>query len=146
VTEMPFDTSAADRAKEDLATAEADETRDQIMSIAKTSALALVVGIVLLLAWRASRRTRRNEVTLAELARLDTDAAATALTGRDRMPELDGRGDDETAALAAGPADPAAPAELEQRSTRPEDIAQIVNRQPEEVAQILRAWLAERKA
>jgi flagellar M-ring protein FliF len=106
----------------------------------------MIVVILLLLAWRASRRTRRNEVTLAELSRLDTDTAATALAGPDRMAELSGRGDDELAAVEAGPAEPTAQLELARSGGRQEDISQIVSRQPDEIAQILRGWLAERRA
>jgi flagellar M-ring protein FliF len=147
VTQMPFDTTAAKQAKEDLAQADAEEERAQLFSTAKTAGLVLVVAILLLLAWRASRRTRRNEVTLAELSRLDTDVAANAIAGPDRRPELTSGTHDDTLAVEAAPTElPRLPAPVDHRMARREDISQIVSRQPEEIAQILRSWLAERRA
>jgi flagellar M-ring protein FliF len=131
VAAMPFDTSAAENAQKALADSAAAETAAKQESLIKTAALALVVLILLFLAWRASRRAKkRKALSPAELAHLEAMQAALE---QQRLAELN----------AAIPA-PAIEAAREDESLeeRQREIEQMVEDQPEEMAALLRGWLA----
>jgi flagellar M-ring protein FliF len=102
------------------------------------------VVVLLFLAWRASRRAKkRSRLTPAEMAHLEQ--AQVALE-RSRAAALPGREDGATAAIeSAGPPalESAATAE---REAHQRNIATMVQQQPDEVAQLLRGWLADRRA
>jgi flagellar M-ring protein FliF len=135
VSAMPFDTSAEQARKDALAQAGVAEQQDQMMSYIRIGAMAFVVLVLLFLAWRASRRNKRSKLTEAELAQLEEMQAALE---RQRQLELAGGGT--LPALEAGhnPDD-------EHREARQKEIAQMVEDQPDEVAALLRGWLAERR-
>jgi flagellar M-ring protein FliF len=132
VSAMPFDTSAATAAKDALAASAAAEKSQKQTSLIRTGAMALVVLILLFLAWRASRRNRkRKALSPAELAHLEAMQAALEQK--------------QLAELNAGIPSPALP------GPKPEDLAveerqreieQMVEDQPEEIAALLRGWLA----
>lgn len=134
VTAMAFDTTGAEAAAEELAAAEEAARQAEMMELARTVAIAVVIAIVLLLAWRSSRKQRREVVHLpADLRRIG-----------DGVLDLDS--EEETTAVALGGAaghalEPGAAHRLEVRA----DVAELVDRQPEEVAQLLRGWLADRR-
>ncbi|OLB66357.1 MAG: flagellar M-ring protein FliF [Actinobacteria bacterium 13_2_20CM_2_72_6] len=140
VSAMPFDESAAEKAKQTEATASKAEAQAQIMSMAKTGGMALGILVLVLLAWRASRRSRNTALTAGETAALDRIQAV--LEKRD-TPALGEGGGTEALALGAGSAGPDADAlALEARH---HEISEMVEQQPDEVAQLLRGWLAERR-
>lgn len=134
VSTMAFDTTAADAAAEELAAAEAAQQRAEMMELARTVAIALVIALGLFLAYRSSRKPRREAVTLTD---------ALALQPADDLLDLDSEEND--FALRGGrerQLEPAAARRLEVQS----EVAELVDRQPEEVAQLLRGWLADRRA
>ena len=63
VSAMPFDTSAEQARKDALAQAGAAEQQDQLMSYIRIGAMAFVVLVLLFLAWRASKRNKRSQLT-----------------------------------------------------------------------------------
>jgi flagellar M-ring protein FliF len=137
VSAMPFDTSAEQARKDALAQAGAAEQQDQLMSYIRIGAMAFVVLVLLFLAWRASKRNKRSKLTEAELAQLEEMQAALE---RQRQLELAGGG-----TLTALEAGLAPSADDESREARQKEIAQMVEDQPDEVAALLRGWLAERR-
>ena len=89
-------------------------------------------------AWRASRRSKRSALTqdeLAELARmqaaLEAAEGATAIESGGGALALEG---------------PQVDHEAEEREARQKEIADMVSNQPDEVAQLLRGWLADRRS
>jgi flagellar M-ring protein FliF len=143
VTAMPFDHTVAEQVEKDAAEAKKADTLEQQISWAKTGGAVLAVVVLMFLAWRASRRARkRSGLTPAELAHLEQAQAALE---RSRTVAIAGREGDATAAIEGGPpalesASVAADREAHQRS-----IATMVQQQPDEVAQLLRGWLADRR-
>jgi flagellar M-ring protein FliF len=135
VSQMPFDGTAAADAQKALADAQKADQQAQWMSMAKTGGLVLLVLLLVFFAWRASRKPKRSEVTYAEMERLDADEAAeldayraAELTASNRM------------ALEVGTR-PQVDPHVEKR----DEINAMVDKQPDEVAQLLRGWLADRR-
>ncbi|MET0423915.1 MAG: flagellar basal-body MS-ring/collar protein FliF [Actinoplanes sp.] len=134
VSAMPFDTSAAQAAQQALSAATTAEQTAKQTSLIKTGALAAVVLALLFLAWRASRRAkRRRSLTPEERKHLEDMQAALE---QQRLAELNQAipgqmleaGQDNTDVLA--------------RQERQREIEQMVKDQPEEMAVLLRGWLA----
>lgn len=134
VTAMPFDTTAAKQAQKELAQAAKDKQNAQTMSLAKTVAIVLLVVVVLI--WLA-RRSRKVERTPVYLPALTGDHGPDAIEAR--LQEL---------ALEAGPASRELslpdPQQLERMAVRSE-IGDLIEQQPDEVARLLRGWLADRR-
>jgi flagellar M-ring protein FliF len=132
VAAMPFDTSAATAAKDALAQSAAAERAAKQESLIKTAGLALIVLVLLFLAWRASRRAKkRKALSPAELAHLEQMQAALE---QQRLAELN--------AAIPSPAIEAPNHQDESRDERQREIEQMVEDQPEEMAALLRGWLA----
>ena len=132
VTTMAFDTDAAEAAAAELAAAEAAEQRADMIELARNIAILLVVAFGLFLAYRSTRKQRREAIALPE---------GFAMYGEDYL-DLDS----EEGAAAVGPATPALePADVRRVEIQTE-VAELVDRQPEEVAQLLRGWLADRRS
>jgi flagellar M-ring protein FliF len=135
VSVMPFDRSAEEAAAEALAAAKAEEDKAALMSMLRTGGLVMLVVLLALGAWLRNRRRER--------ARLDaTNYVVEQL--RRQPAELPTQQQPELEAPALAVLDQPAYAELPDvnASTRGE-IAALVERQPEEVAQLLRGWLVE---
>jgi flagellar M-ring protein FliF len=134
VSRMAFDDTAALAAEEEFAKLEAAEKSAQRYSLIRTVAVLLVVGLMLLYALRVMRRDKRTEVTLP----YDIEATQLALDA------------EQAAALAAAERRELEPApmtsEERQRLSIQGEIGELVERQPEEVAQLLRGWLADRRS
>jgi flagellar M-ring protein FliF len=131
VAAMPFDTSAAEAAQTALTQSAAAEKAAKQESLIKTAGMVLAVLFLLFLAWRASRRAKkRKALTPAELAHLERMQAALE---QQRLAELN--------AVIPSPAIEA-PVYDESRDERQREIEQMVEEQPEEVASLLRGWLA----
>lgn len=140
ITRLPFDRSAQEAAEKEAAAAAASEQRNTMMSMLQGIAAILLVAIVLFIAWRVMKKSARR--------------AAEPI----RVP-LDVRGLDSGAMTATGPSeiesayDPyelppidATLDEPENSLTRiNEELTDLIDRQPEEVAMTLRGWLADRR-
>jgi flagellar M-ring protein FliF len=126
VTSMPFDRTAEEDAAAELAAAEKADARAEMISMAKTGGLVLLVLLVLLAAWRQSKRRMR--------AREQATSYVVEQLRRNEPPAA-------VASPLAAPALDTGHAEL--RMAARDEIAALVERQPEEVAQLLRGWLVE---
>ncbi len=126
VTSMPFDRSQEEAAAAALAAAAEADQKAQTMSLAKTGGLVLLLLLVLLAAWRQSRKRSRLR-----------EQATTYVVEQLRR-------SNEAVAAAPIPAElPAPDTTAELRMAARDEIAALVERQPEEVAQLLRGWLVE---
>jgi flagellar M-ring protein FliF len=139
VSRLAFDDTAEKLAAEEQAKAEAAERREQMFGTARTIGILLLVGILLLLAVRSLRKTERETIELpvepypvleAEQAgMLDDGEGALALEGA-------------AANAIEAPVSPETNRRLEIQG----ELSGLVERQPEEVAQLLRGWLADRRS
>jgi flagellar M-ring protein FliF len=134
VSRMAFDDTAAQAAQEEFAKLEAAEKSAQRWNVIRTVAVLLVVGLLLLFALRSMRRDRRTDVELpydiqAEQLSFDAEEAAALAAAERRALEP-----------------PPLSVEDKQRLTIQGEIGELVERQPEEVAQLLRGWLADRRS
>jgi len=139
VSAMPFDQSAAQQAKQAETTASKAATQAQLMSMAKTGGLALMIAVLVFIAWRASKKSRRSELSAGETAALDR---IQAVLEKRTTPAL-GDGTGEALALGSGVDGPSQ--ETLALEARHREISDMVEQQPDEVAQLLRGWLAERR-
>jgi flagellar M-ring protein FliF len=135
VSALPFDTSAAKQAQNALSASAAAGKQAKQMSLIKTGALAAIVLALLFLAWRATKRSKRRKgLTPEERQHLENMQAALETQ---RLAELN-------AAIPAQMIEAGSDldAELEAREERVREIEQMVKDQPEEMAVLLRGWLA----
>jgi flagellar M-ring protein FliF len=133
VSVMPFDRSAEEAAAVALAEAKAAEDQAQLMSMLKTLALVVVIGGILFAAWLRSRKRRaaRDQATTYVVEQLRRDALER--TQPALVPVTAS-----TLELGAGPGDLP-----DLTGAARDEIAALVERQPEEVAQLLRGWLVD---
>jgi flagellar M-ring protein FliF len=142
VSTMGFDQSAAKQAKEALDAANAAAEKEQMLSLGKTGAIALAILALVVLAMLAGRRRKRAQLTPAEKRQL-MEAQAALEEARARAAELEAA--PQLPAIEMAPAhNPSLLDPIEEGKQR--DIAAMVERQPEEVAQVLRTWLADQRA
>ncbi|GAB7041806.1 MULTISPECIES: flagellar basal-body MS-ring/collar protein FliF [Catenuloplanes] len=131
VSAVPFDTSAADAASASLTQATNAEKQATYLSLAKTGAVVLILLILVFVAWRAGRKARRQRLTEEELARLaaEEEAERARRASMSTQVEIE-RANDQHA---------------EDRAMRQKEIERMVDDQPDEVAQMLRGWMSERR-
>jgi flagellar M-ring protein FliF len=133
VTRLPFDTTAAEAAQEALDEAAGAASAEERSSLIRTAVLAALVVAVVVVTVIAARR-RRPTVDVLDITSLEEPVETGRLaalesamdTSRAQLVER------EAAALAG--------------SARSEEVAELVERQPDEVAELLRSWLADRRA
>jgi flagellar M-ring protein FliF len=134
VSSMSFDRSADESAAAEIAAANKAKADAARWTMIRNGGIGVAVLAMLLLAWLRARRGRkqREERTayLVEQLRADADSRAAA----------------------AAPLEPAAPAvaaleaaEQEANDELKREIAALTERQPDEIATLLRGWLVERQ-
>ena len=132
VSTLPFDRSAEKSAKAELAAAKKADASAQQWTLIRNSGLVVLICLILLLAWLKGRKRAR--------ARAD---ATTYVVEQLRQDALD-----RAATQAAVEPSPAMLAlESMERSESDEirdELAALVERQPEDVAALLRGWLVDR--
>jgi flagellar M-ring protein FliF len=121
VSRVPFDVSGAAEATALSAASDKTAKSAQTMELIRTGVVALVVIIALFLAYRSAKRARRVTSIPIQVGQITAR--------RDAMPELEG---------APG-------AILAERQDPMSELGEVANRRPDEVARVLRAWLAEGK-
>lgn len=140
VTRMPFDTSAASLAESELAAAEAARKADERQKQLTTIATAALVLVVLAIAYRSVRGSRRKRKLAADLAEAQRSVATTLLERQLASEELDtGATAAELQAASLPPRRELVPSRAQAR------VAAMVEEQPEEVALLLRSWLGDRR-
>jgi flagellar M-ring protein FliF len=147
VAAMAFDHSATDAAAKEQKAAASAKSKTQMMNLVRTVGVLLIVLVALFLAWRSARKasvTRypvpgvlpagpvKAEALHAALTALGAGGKADALEAADAG-DARSRYDRERAALPAAP-------------DVNDELAELIDRQPDEVASILRGWLADRRA
>jgi len=139
---MPFDKTTAAASQKALAAAQSAASKAGLFTMIRKGLLALLVLAILVLAFLSSRRTKRVELSPAELAELEEARRLLAM------------GTGEQVALAIGGAAQSSPEMIQGRVPDPqaarrlaarEDISEMVEQQPDEVAQVLRGWLTEKR-
>jgi flagellar M-ring protein FliF len=149
VSAMAFDHSATEAAAKEQKAAAAAKSKTQMMSLVRTVGVLLIVLVALFLAWRSARKagvTRHPVAGVLSAGPVQADALHAALAaygagsatapGVGAAPGLDAVGAGDRYERAALPAAPVVNDEL----------AELIDRQPDEVASILRGWLADRRA
>ena len=143
VDTLAFDQSAAKSAQAELKKAAAAKSQQNLMAMVKTVVVLLMVGLVLFFVMRSSKKARRTPIVIppdmAELEPPRTPIDTIALgEPEDNERELVPVG---ASAIGAVPTN-----ELPASAVAQSDIVQLIERQPDEVAQLLRNWLADRRA
>jgi flagellar M-ring protein FliF len=135
VSSMPFDRSTETDAAKELAKAEAKKAAAARLTWIRNGAIAAIIFMVLLLAWvRARRKAKaREEATAYVVEQLRADAEARA-------------GELEASRLNELEATPRAPLELNPADEIRAELNDLVERQPEDVAALLRGWLVDHKS
>ena len=128
VTTMPFDRTQEKAQAAALAAAQKADQQAKTLSIARTGGLLLLLAIILFVAYRRSRKREklREQATTYVVEQLRRPEPATAMLPE--PPHL---------------AELAGPDAGELRMAARDEIAAMVEKQPEEVAQLLRGWLVE---
>jgi flagellar M-ring protein FliF len=139
VTQMPFDTSAAAQAAVELKKADAAQKKAQLFGYAKKGVIGLGVAVVLLFLFLSFKK-KAGQASAQELLQLDLveQRATAALPGAAERQALDAAGTVPALESGTGPT-PATP------QRRKDDVLALVERQPDEVAELLRGWLADRR-
>jgi flagellar M-ring protein FliF len=139
VDRLPFDATAQKQAQADLASEKKATAAVQRTGLMKQAALVLLVLIVLAYAWLAGRKKRKKSGLTPE-ERIQIEALQRSLDGSPEL-ALESGLSKSLPALEAGSSDPRA----ELASAARSDIGELVKAQPDEVAQLLRGWLADRR-
>ncbi|GAB3467583.1 flagellar basal-body MS-ring/collar protein FliF [Kineococcus endophyticus] len=138
VVKTAFDDSASTDAAKQLAEADKAEQQDTLIGYAKTGALALLVLIMLIVILVAFRRRKVETVDVLDVDPLQLGDITGPPAGlKEIAPAVE-----KHVALEAAPVDPA----LEAAAARRTEVVELVSRQPEEVAELLRGWLADRRS
>ncbi|MEW1959040.1 flagellar basal-body MS-ring/collar protein FliF [Kineococcus sp. NPDC059986] len=138
VVKTAFDDSASTDAAKQLAEASKAEQQQTLIGYAKTGALALLVLIMLIVILVAFRRRKVETVDVLDVDPLQLGDITGPPTGlKEIAPAVE-----KHVALEAAPVDPA----LEAAAARRTEVVELVSRQPEEVAELLRGWLADRRS
>ncbi|WP_239456280.1 flagellar basal-body MS-ring/collar protein FliF [Nocardioides solisilvae] len=133
VTELPFDRSAEEAAQKELEAAAAADAKAARNEMLRNGGLAALVVLMLVLAWLKGRRRAkaRAQATTYVVEQLRADQAART----QQQPQVEAA----SAAMMALEA-----AEKSEADDLRDELAALVERQPEDVAQLLRGWLVER--
>lgn len=134
-----FDTASADAAEAALKEAAGAESKDKILGYARTGGaiLVLLLAVLFLRKGLKSRRTSIDEIDEATLAR---SAQAHALAAPEPMALATGR-------VAAGRSDERELAPVERSALDPAaEVLDLIDREPEDVAALLRSWVADRRS
>lgn len=139
---MPFDKTTAAANQKALAAAQSAEAKAGLFSLIRKGLLALLVLAILVLALLSGRKTRRVDLSATDLAELEEARRLLAMgTGEQVALAIGGSAQASPEMIPARTPDPLAARRLAAR----EDISEMVEQQPEEVAQLLRGWLTERR-
>ena len=134
MTTVGFDTKAIQAANTPAGGSSSGS--NPIFDLLKTVLTLAMIGLILFFAWRAIKKAEANRVPL----RVPLDLRELEMPGMDGLDALPvGVGAAAVAAPARRPIE-APPATLEG------EITELIERQPDEVAQTLRSWLADRRA
>ena len=135
VNQMPFDTSSAEAATAALEQAKEGAAAQRTSDLIRTGSIALAVLILAIVAFIVSRKRGKRGSQAIDLGEMQVvePAATRELAWLDQA---------EPAALGATvPAQRAGDV-----AARRSELSEMVERQPDEVAELLRGWLADRRS
>ena len=160
VQALAFDRSATEAAaKEEKAAADA-RSKAQMMNLVRTGGVLLIVLVALFLAWRSAKKagvTRYPVPGVLSAGPVPAEALHAALTAIGAGPTTAGAPNANVDAVEPGEpggfgglprngsAGPALPSGGEAADVN-DELVELIDRQPDEVASILRGWLADRRA
>lgn len=147
VERMKFDTSATEEATKAAEAETAAAAQERTMELIRTLAVAFVILIAVILAYRSTRKARKITATPIDIGEIRSGSGGHGPDGEPLTPELaslpgaaaigDGGGQRLNSLALA----------MESKNDGPiAEIQEIAETRPEEVANVLRAWLAESKA
>ncbi|MBW3083936.1 Flagellar M-ring protein [Austwickia sp. TVS 96-490-7B] len=137
VSKLAFDTKAADAAKSQAEAEAAAARQEQLLDLAKNAGLVLLLLVALFIGFRRSRK--REEVV--DLGELPSASPQAALPPTPTDPPLEYQLEsDLLPVIEATPVDPQSAARVLAR----EEIGNLVEEDPDEVARLLRGWISER--
>ena len=137
VSTMPFDQTQAKANAKALAAAAKSKSMKSLVGYGKEGVLAVILLAVVLLFTRRAKKARGQSSFMTTSERLELEEARRMLALVSAQDESGGG----NPAIA-----PMMPGQLEtQRPALDAQIGDLVERQPEEVAQLLRGWLADRR-
>lgn len=129
VTRLPFDTSASAAAEEAAAAEAAAAAAEQQASMIRTGVISFVVLIALLLAYRSTRRARREVSTPIDIGAIRAEP----------LDELEEAAPELIATPHVERIDPIVAASRDAL----DELSALADRKPEDVAQILQNWLSD---
>jgi flagellar M-ring protein FliF len=136
VSSLPFDQTQQKANAKALAAAAKSKSMSSLVGYAKDAVLAVILLAIVLLFMRKAKKSRSQSSFMTTSERLELEEARRMLALVSAQDELGQN------ALTVGPS----PGQLEMnRPTLDAQIGDLVERQPEEVAQLLRGWLADRR-
>ncbi|WP_018685607.1 flagellar basal-body MS-ring/collar protein FliF [Actinokineospora enzanensis] len=149
VSAMAFDQTAANANAQALADQQVTDQKSEQFTMIKQAAAAGAVLLLLLITWLATRgrRKRARVLQAAEMQRLDEikieleRTRAAALENAEEKARLEAAASGDLAAIGAGTGGDPNPQERKLK-----EIEALVDEQPDEVARLLRGWLATKGA
>jgi flagellar M-ring protein FliF len=137
VTSVAFSDAAKKEAKAQLKGASGGGAQGGMLELVRHIVTLAIVALVLFFAWRAIKKAESNRVPLrVPLDLRELEMAETRAIGPASTPRLDA----DQRAVARAVAQPALDAGSEG------ELSELIEHQPDEVAQTLRSWLADRRA
>ena len=138
VSRLAFNRTADAAAQEELERAAAEEKSAQMMGMIRTAVVVFLILLVLGLAYFSMRRATKTKATPVDIKRLENLLAAKdqeeqrQLQMLTELPEIE------------RPIE--LPPEVAERVQVHSEIVELIDNQPDEVAQLLRGWLADRRS
>jgi flagellar M-ring protein FliF len=154
VEALPFDTASAEEAKVALESAESAAKRAQLFEMIRNGIILIVVIAALVIVWRTTKKALSQPINNGPMMLGSGDDAnmlgifdPAQLGAASSDKSFDLRTAAELARVkgSAGGMPSVSPAALE-RQHRANEVSALIDRQPTEVAALLRNWLAERRA
>lgn len=151
ITRLPFDTSAVTEATESAKAEVAAASKARMMELVRTLAVVFVIIIALVLAYRSTRKARKITATPIDIGEITTGKGKKD-RGEALSPELvtagsGGQSEHTTRSVGSGMGGPnGLMMAMDKHDSPMAEINEIAETRPEEVANVLRAWLAEAKA
>jgi flagellar M-ring protein FliF len=142
VQAMAFDHSATEAAAKEQKAAAAAKSKDQMFNLVRTGGVLLIVLVALFLAWRSAKKasvTRYPVPGVLPAGPVQAEALHAALSAFSAPAGA-------TGTPAVEPGDRYERAALPSAPDVNDELAELIERQPEEVASILRGWLADRRS
>ncbi|MEX0846618.1 MAG: flagellar basal-body MS-ring/collar protein FliF [Ilumatobacteraceae bacterium] len=135
VTRMPFDTETTKAADEMVAATEAAQSKAQLMSMVRTVAILLVIIVALILGYRSAKNARRVTTVPIQLGEITAAPRASLVSSLTQAMPID--------ASEPAPSNFSRPPDKDDFAMQ--ELTMMADRKPQEVADVLRTWLAENK-